>query len=217
MKYSLRCFGVLVLLCSLLAVNANAQDVYTSSGKRVGDSKKRQEPKGFDLQRLIVGGGIGLGFGEVTNISVSPIVGYRITDNLSAGIGLGFQYFRVKDQFYVYNQATQDHEYYPLKSTFFYPSVWARYIVYRNFFVHLEGEYDMQSFTAYENATTVNGDPVKYKLKYNSPAALVGAGLRQPISDRASLVIIALYDVLQHEYSPYRNRIDFRIGFNVGF
>jgi hypothetical protein len=216
MKYSLRQLSILLLLCTFVASNAAAQDVYNSSGSRV-TNKKRHEKKGFDLQRLVVGGGIGLGFGDITNISVSPIVGYRITDDFAAGVGLGFQYFRVRDQFPVYNQATTETEYYPLKSTFFYPSVWARYIVYKNFFVHLEGEYDMQSFTAYERASDPNGDPVKYKLKYNSPAALVGAGIRQPITDRASLVIVALYDVLQHEYSPYRNRIDLRIGFNVGF
>lgn len=204
-------------LCLLAVSSANAQDVYTSSGRRIDAPKKRTESKGFDVQRLVVGGGIGLGFGDVMNVSVSPIIGYRITENLYAGIGLGFQYFRVKNQFPVYNQATANTDYYPLKSTFFYPSVWARYVIYRNFFAHVEGEYDMQSFTAYERASDPNGGPVKYKLNYNSPAVLVGGGLRQPITDRSSLVLVALYDVLQHEYSPYRNRVDLRIGFNVGF
>jgi hypothetical protein len=30
-------------------------------------------------------------------------------------------------------------------------------------------------------------------------------------------VLVALYDVLQRDYSPYKNRIDLRIGVNVGF
>jgi hypothetical protein len=46
---------------------------------------------------------------------------------------------------------------------------------------------------------------------------LVGAGLRVPIGGRASVVILGLYDVLQKPYSPYKNRIDVRFGFNIGF
>jgi hypothetical protein len=216
MKYRIQKTSVLMLLLVLFAFSAGAQETYTSSGRRVGAAKK-SEPKGFDPQRLVIGGGFGLGFGDITSIAVSPVVGYRFTDNFLAGVGLGFQYFRMKDRFPVYNVTNGAVDYYPLKSTFFYPSLWARYVVYQNIFVHVEGEYDMQNFKAYENATDQNGDPVSYNLKYNSPALLLGAGLRQPVSERSSLVIMALYDVIQHEYSPYKNRIDFRIGFNAGF
>lgn len=198
-----------------LSIGAAAQETYNSSGRRVPMNKKKEG--GFDPQRLVIGGGLGAGFGDITSVAVSPIVGYRITDNWLAGIGLGFQYARWKDYFPVFNQANGNTEFYPLKSTFFYPSVWTRYLVFQNFFAHAEVEYDMQNFKAYERASDPNGSPISYKQKYNSPAVLLGAGLRQPVSERSSLVIMALYDVIQHEYSPYRNRIDFRIGFNAGF
>jgi hypothetical protein len=175
--------------------------------------------KGFDKDKLIFGGGLGLSFGDVTSIAVAPTIGYRITDDFAAGIGLGFQYYRVKDFFEVYNGT--GYEYFPLKSTFFYPSVWARYVVFRNFFVHTEFEYDLQHFKVYDAYIDPNtglfGAPTSHSIDYKSPALLVGAGIRQPISDRASFVLIALYDVIQNKYSPYRNRIDFRIGLNIGF
>ncbi len=205
-----------------MSVGVMAQETYNSSGNKVGLNKRKpQQPKGFDPQKLIIGGGLGLGFGDVTSVAVSPIVGYRITENFMAGIGLGYQYYRVKDYFEVANNVSGQYEYYPLKSNFFYPSIWGRYVIYRNFFVQAEAEYDFQSFTAYRTDSDPNsstaGMPIPYKVKYNSPALLLGGGLRQPITDRSSLVIIALYDVIQDQYSPYLNRIDLRIGFNVGF
>ncbi len=213
---------IAALICLFVAAGAMAQETYNSSGARVAQNKRKQQQKtGFDPQKLVIGGGLGLGFGDVTSIAVSPVVGYRFTEDFMAGVGLGYQYYRVKDFFEVGNNVTGQYEYYPLKSHFFYPSIWGRYVVYHNFFVQAEAEYDFQSFTAYEidndpNSSTA-GTPISYKLNYNSPALLLGAGLRQPISDRSSLVVVALYDVIQDKYSPYLNRIDLRIGFNVGF
>lgn len=221
MKFSINRSGFIALLCLLCSFAAGAQDTYTSSGRRVTNNRRKAQDKGFDPQKLIVGGGLGLGFGDITSVAVSPIVGYRITDHFSAGIGLGFQYYRVKDYFEVYNVGNGGYDYYPLKSTFFYPSLWARYVIYKNFFAQVEGEYDMQNFKVYENdsdpASSTYGQLISYKLKFNSPAVLIGAGLRQPITDRSSIVLLAMYDVIQDKYSPYLNRIDFRIGFNVGF
>ena len=76
----------------LVGYTASAQEVYTSSGRPANAKKKEEKQKGFDISRLVVGGGIGLGFGDITSISVSPMVGYRITDNFSAGVGFGYQY-----------------------------------------------------------------------------------------------------------------------------
>lgn len=206
--------GVLSMLCVLLAISAGAQEVYNSSGRRI-TSKKQEKKGGFDRDKLIIGAGIpNLGFyNGVFSIGLAPIVGYRITDNFSAGVGVGFQYVSFKDYYTFYPGGQEER--YPLRSTFYYPSVWARYVVFQNFFVHVEGEYDMQTLTQY--GPDFSGNIEKYKTSYNSPALLVGAGLRQPVSDNSSLVIMALYDVLQDKYSPYRNTLDLRIGFNVGF
>lgn len=205
---------LLSLLCLLFAAGAFAQEVYTSSGRRANAAKRNTEQQGFDPQRLIVGGGFNLGLADgVFSIGASPIVGYRITDNFSAGVGFGFVYYSFKD-YYLFNVGGND-EYYPLRATLYYPSVWTRYIVYRDLFIQAEGEFDLQQISEY--GLDVNGYPLKVKSSYSSPALLLGAGLRQPVSDRASLVLMAMYDVIQDKYSPYRSRIDFRIGFNVGF
>ncbi len=46
-------------------------------------------------ERLTYNIGGGLMFGTYTNINVFPQIGYRVTNNLTAGIGGTFQYFKI--------------------------------------------------------------------------------------------------------------------------
>ena len=212
---------LIIALCLGLTVGADAQELYNSSGARSTTPKKKAQPKGFDPQRLIFGGGLGLSFGDVTAVSVAPVVGYRVTENFAAGIGLGYQYLRVKD-FYRLQDLNGQVNYYDYKTSIYSASAWARYVLFTNFFVHAEYERNFMNFTDYQFDQNGSGSIEAYKLKYNSPALLLGGGFRQPISDNASFVVLALYDVIQDKYSPYRNQdnvphIDLRFGFNVGF
>lgn len=209
--YSMKKICMMIALCLMAGAGANAQEVYNSSGARTTVPKKPTKPKGFDPQRLIFGGGLGLSFGDVTSIGVAPIIGYRITENFAGGVGLGYQYLRVKD--YIYIQGTN----YDYKTNLISPSVWLRHIVFSNFFAHAEYEHNFMTFTDYRFDPNGSGNIESYKLKYNSPALLLGAGFRQPVTENSSFIVLALYDVIQDKYSPYYNRLDFRFGFNVGF
>lgn len=215
---------IIIALISCFHLSASAQDVYTSSGRTVEQSKKlqREKEKGFDPSKIVFGGGLGLGFGTITNIAASPVIGYRITDNWVAGVGIGYQYLSVKDYWKMPrpNTRPQTYEYFPYRSSIYSGSVWTRYVIWRNIFVHAEYEQNFMSFRRYyqEWDYQSNGQATKYEnINYNAPALLLGGGFRQPINDRISLVLMGLYDVIQDQYSPYQNRIDFRIGVNVGF
>jgi hypothetical protein len=207
---------IIIALCLGLSISADAQEVYNSSGSRRVTPKKKEQPKGFDPQRIIFGGGLGLSFGDVTAISIAPMVGYRITDNLAAGIGLGYQYLRIKDFFELRDANGNPPQYYDYKTSIYSGSVWARYLVFTNFFAHAEYEQNFMSFTRPEFDHNGSGSIEEYKINYRSPAMLLGAGYRQPVTDNSSFVVMALYDVIQDEYSPYYDRIDVRFGFNVG-
>lgn len=202
---------IIITLCLGMVLSAGAQETYNSSGARRTIVKKKTQPKGFNPERLIFGGGLGLSFGNVTAISVAPMVGYRITDKLAAGVGLGYLYVNFKDDVYIGGNT------YDTKYSVLTPSVWARYLVFNNFFAHTEYEQNFMSFTDYRYDQSGSGNIESYKQKLNSPALLLGAGYRQPVSDNASFVILALYDVIQDEYSPYRDRVDIRFGLNIGF
>lgn len=212
----------LTIFSLLLSTSLFAQEVYSSSGRPIEQKRVQQneeDEKGFSTKKIIFGGwgvfGIGSG---VTNIGATPILGYRITKNFSAGIGLGYQYLRVKDYFALTDPNTLLPVYETLNAHLFSPSVWARYLVWRNIFVQTEYEQNITMFKEYYTDYTQNIPVItNQRTVQNVPCLLVGAGLRQPISDRSSFVIMALYDVLQNDYSPYRNTIALRIGFNVGF
>lgn len=209
----------LAFFLSLLAVSATAQQVYNSSGRR-GNSGRPKQKGGFDASRVIFGGGVVLNFGQVTAIGASPILGYRISNRFAAGIGLAYQYVRVKDEVVLYDQAGQQQGY-PLKQSFVAPSVWGRFLFSQRFFAHTELEADIQTYRYYDYdrdyTSSTFGRPKQFKEQYTSPAWLVGLGYRMPVASNSSLVALVLYDVIQDQYSPYRRRLDFRIGFNVGW
>ena len=71
---------ILLLFCSLFSLLILAQDVQ--------DMQDAQDVKDLPFrQRLFFGGDIGLSFGTNTYINLAPVVGYRITNRLSAGFG----------------------------------------------------------------------------------------------------------------------------------
>lgn len=210
-----------ILMLGVIGQTAIAQNVYNSSGRPIDTdnrSDERDEPKGFHPSRIIFGGwgvfGIGSG---VTNVGITPIVGYRITKDFSAGIGFGYQYLRIKDAFELRDPNTFQIEYRPFNAHFYSPSVWARYVIWNNIFAHVEYEQNFTSYKEYENDYTQASAPIISKnTSYKSPSLLLGGGFRQPVSDRTSFVIMGLYDVLQDKYSPYQGLV-IRLGVNVGF
>jgi len=224
---------LLALLCTGF-ITTQAQEIYNSSGKS-GQAryKENQKKKGFDINRMVFGGGLGLTFGSITNIYVAPSVGYRITDNFAAGITLGYNYYRQKDAFLSDNINTFETKYFPLSQSIYSGSVWGKYIIIPNIMVQAEFEVNNLSFYNLDRGFVPDRDgwrkPVKERVTV--PCLLLGAGYRQPIAEYSSIFIMAFYDVLQnlpsntrtdqygdkYSISPYANRVDFRVGFTIGF
>ena len=212
-----------ILLSCTVAVHASAQeDVYSSSGRPLNKTEKNvKSDKLIDPDRFIIGGwgvfGIGAG---ITNIGVTPILGYRITDNFAVGIGFGYQYLRVKNyNTVIIDPSTYAEEFRPLTAHIYAPSVWARHIIWNNIFAHVEYEHNIFSQTYFVNDYTqyLTLPVIKEKNTINVPCLLVGGGLRQPLGERSSFIFMLLYDVLQDKNSPYRNTVAIRLGVNVGF
>jgi hypothetical protein len=77
----------IILLASLITFTtiAKAQDDET-------------EKKGFQKEKLFVGGNFGLTFGDYTLINISPQIGYRFTKLFAAGVGINGQYVGYRDR-----------------------------------------------------------------------------------------------------------------------
>lgn len=202
---------VLVLLLCVGFTAASAQEVYNSSGKP-GYHKKTKKHTGYDPDKLVIGGGMNLGFSSgYVNVGASPIVGYRFTKNWVAGVGLGYQFYKQP----IYVDPVDPYKASYVYEHIVYPSLWSRYFVYRNIFVSGTFEYDIISVKqpAYDHYGNLGTE----RFSVTNPCLLLGVGLKQPIGGRVSFYGELVYDVLQGQYSPYpKNGPDIRFGICAG-
>jgi len=171
----------------------------------------QQEPpvgKPRFTDRLVFGGGLGLQFGTVTFIDVSPVVGYRITEKLEAGIGLTYKYYRYND-FYVDLSTGQKYD---LKSNMIGGSVYSRYFILQNLFAHVEFErlkYNFEDF--YSSGGQITREPRHDYIN----SLFVGGGLKQPVFRNGYLFIMALWNLTEEPNTPYNNPV-IRMGVLLG-
>ena len=67
----------------------------TDSTDHAPIAKPRKDPKPLS-EKLVFGGNFGLQLGNYTNITLSPIVGYRVTDDLVLGGGPTYIYSSIR-------------------------------------------------------------------------------------------------------------------------
>lgn len=149
--------------------------------------------------RIYFGGGGGFSTSSnQTNISIFPQVGYKITDRYSAGVGITYQYVKIKQ---------------PISASLsnFGWSVFNRFNITQQFFAYSEFErLRFEYFTSFSPERTE-------RSSFNS--LLVGAGYSEQLGGRASLSIMALYNVLYDESKiprPYSSPWVIRAGVGIG-
>lgn len=221
---------VALLLACIINLCSYSQDYGTQRIRYDKDYKTvTQESENTFKDRLIYGGGLGLGFSSYQiRLAVSPTIGYRFNNTFSVGISLGYQYHFLRDYWSVMDIHTGALDYKNLNIHVFTPGIWARAKFLDYFFVHAEFEYNVRKYKAYDYDYDYN--LMKVNETQAVPCLLVGGGLKQPIGNNISYVIYGLYDVLQNtdantymqngqkkSKSPYANTIDIRIGLLVGF
>ena len=148
--------------------------------------------------KIYFGGGFGFSAGSnQTNLSLSPQVGYKITEKFSTGVGISYQYVKVKNPDISINNYGW--------------SLFSRFNIVQQFFAY--SEFERLSF---EYPT--NFDPVRTdRTGYNS--LLIGGGYSERLGGRASFSMMALYNVLYDEAElprPYSSPWVIRAGIGVG-
>lgn len=143
--------------------------------------------------RLVFGGNIGLSFGDITYIAAEPLVGYRLTSELIAGIGLRYIYYQNK--------------YYNYTSSIYGGSLFGRYYLIKGIFV--ETSLELNNLQAF--------DPLDQQLsRIWVPSWLVGAGFSSSFGQGAGFYFSILYDLLQDPNSPYYRQPVIRLGLGLG-
>ncbi len=151
--------------------------------------------KKFSIDRIFIGGDIGLQFGTNTFIQIAPLIGYHITDEFSAGITTKYIYYSIKDTYYNKSYSTNIYG----------GGIFTRYNILDDVFLHAEYEgLSMEvPYTPYQNRRRIVS------------GLFVGGGYRQWFGQNSSLNLMLLYNVIEDKYSPYQNPI-IRIGFDIG-
>lgn len=153
----------------------------------------KQQDGGSILEKLYFGGNFGLQFGTITYIDVSPLVGYRITERISAGVGITYQYYHYKDKSYNFS------------TNVFGGRVFGRYLFTEHLLGHAEYEYlNLEAFDLYP------------RRRVGVESLLAGGGYIQSFGTNSSFVALLLYNFTPSVYTPYSNPV-IRVGVNFGF
>ena len=153
------------------------------------------------LDRLRLGGSFGLGFGTVTNINLSPMVGLNLTDKLIGGVGATYMWFHSR-------RFNVNSNYYGGRAFFMYSLLPM---------VTLQAEYEGLNVQYFDNVDR------RYVRKWiGSP--LIGGAYTQPLGGRFTrgVHMTLLYNLnyqnqinpfTGQNISPYSNPFVFRITF----
>ena len=151
------------------------------------------------IDRVRLGGSFGLSFGTYTNINLSPMAGYQLTEKLVGGVGITGMYFRSK--------------YYGVNSIYYGGRAFLMYAVVP--MINIIAEYETMN---------VEADTfIKYDARKWISSPMLGASYSQPINARftKSVHFTALFnfnynnqiDDYGNNISPYGSPFVFRITF----
>lgn len=182
---------LLILFLFLLAIRPLSAFAQEPEKKVPGEEPKEgdNEKRSF-TDRVFTGGDLGLQFGTVTLVNLSPLVGYMLTDELAIGTGITYQYYSNRN----YNFST----------SIYGGSLFTRYYFDDNLFGH--GEYEMLNVEAFDGLHE----------RVNVTSFLVGAGYNQPLGERSAITLLVLWNFTPSYYWPYSNPV-IRGGINFGF
>jgi len=159
-KIGILFWTLLILLCgTAYAQEDEGQGSYTEGSESGGGVPL--------MERLYFGGNVGFGFGDVTFYDISPLVGYRITNDFSMGIGGTYRYTHNK--------------FFNTKFTVTGGRVFARYDLTDVIYPYIEYERLGFRFGGSDQPREV------------SEAVFGGAGFFQPIGRRGGINVLALY------------------------
>ncbi len=145
--------------------------------------------------KLIFGGNVGIVFGSYTYVNISPIVGYKIKPEFSAGLGVIYEY--VNDKTY--------KPYY--KTTIYGAKLFAQYVLFDYVILYAENNSLSLESKYYDR---IHNYPEKGRFILNVP--WIGGGVYQK-SGRGGMYLMVLFNLNNTTNSPYPS-YEYRMGFN---
>ncbi len=192
LKYSLI---TVLLFCSILGFSQ--EDSYVQGDETESSASNSSKDKGFDWDKVTIGGGFYAGFGTNTYFLIAPTIGYYLTDNILAGIGINYSYEE--------NNSTP----YPYRSHTSGGSVYGQYI------------FEQLPILAHAELESVNIN-VKYTDNIGNGSlnfinTYVGGGLKQRMGGGSYVYALFLWNLTETQEARYiQPNPVVRIGFAIG-
>ncbi|MFA8300170.1 MAG: hypothetical protein ACEPOV_08415 [Hyphomicrobiales bacterium] len=144
--------------------------------------------------KWLVGGGLGLQFGNVTLLEIAPRIGYKITDKWILGASISYAYYSNTNFIPTY------------ETSIFGASVYSQYYIFKNIF----GQVEIGAL-GYDRLLY----PQMMKEPITVPYYLVGGGYKGKISESSALILSVLFNLDNSEDYPYDNPM-INVGFQFG-
>lgn len=160
------------------------------------ESGDKGGPKGFDVNRIFVGGSINVGFSSYSfQAGAVPEIGYSITDWLDAGLGININYTSERaDPYYNGNVRYRTFNY--GGGPFFR--------VYPIRFLFIQGQFEHNWIT--QKARLMDNGGYDYPdFKSTSNSLIAGVGYTQRVVGQSSFYTMIGIDLLNDTYSPYKD------------
>lgn len=170
---------LLILFFTMSLTGLFAQDTnYVDPNYKPPKERKAKKPGSSFKDRVYYGGTFGLTFGsDYTAVLVEPLVGFKMTEKLSTGVGIGVRYGQDRR----FNQKVE--------FTNYIGRVFSRYLITQKFYGHMEfmGE-------SYDDVFYFESEP-DHRGRTLVPFLFVGGGIRSP-AGRGSFIFQVLFNVL---------------------
>ena len=200
-----------LITITLLAISVIAFS-QTDTSKAIADTTKiastqNNKPKSTTpfIKKIYFGGEFGLSLGSYTSLTISPMIGYRLSPKIHTGVQ--FHYTWVK---HTVSTLFGDKSYNYHNYGF---SAFIRWYAIKNLYIHLEPE--LMNYQ--QNIVDGNGNVID-ENRYWVPYVWAGAGLRKMISRRSWVSAHVLFDLVNDTNSPYKNwEPRYSVGFGTSF
>ena len=163
----------------------------TVKGQVYENNKEENTEKIPIKDRFFTGGDLGLLFGNLTYINISPLLGFKVTKRYSIGIGVNYEYLRIAKINY--------------SASIYGGRIFNQFLIIENLFAHVE--------YALLNIEVQTGAFETERRWFGLP--LIGGGIRQELFGNSFLDLLILYNLNDSYLLPYPNPI-IRVSVNVG-
>ncbi len=152
-------------------------------------------------QRMFYGGNLGLQFGTITDIQISPVVGLWVSPRLAVAIGPDYRFFKYRSEQTSIYGAKGYLQFVVIKDISTFLPIGAS----TGIFLHLEDEVLNLESSYWKN-------PPVFSSRFNINTVLAGGGISQQVGRRSSIDLMLLWVLNDPGFDVYSNP-EFRISF----